>query len=252
MKFPQKNRAVAFEQRIPSRLADAESLCLKIRGLLEESDLGNASFAVELLARECLNNAVIHGNQNCADKSILLRLCLGRKWIRLEVSDEGPGFDWRLVREDKLNTTVPSGRGLMLYALYAKRVRFNRSGNQITLWIGRKNQMGKDDCDMAAYVIEQNDRQGSVKLTGDLTAVLVPDLQAGLKEMVNKGARELIFDLGSTTMLDSSGMGLLIAAANSVAPNGGSVRVTNVCPDIFRLLQSMRLTTRLNVSGRAE
>jgi anti-anti-sigma regulatory factor len=47
-------------------------------------------------------------------------------------------------------------------------------------------------------------------------------------------------------------MGLLIAAVNSVAPNGGKVRVTNVSPDIFRLLQSMRLTSRLNVSGKVE
>ena len=105
---------------------------------------------------------------------------------------------------------------------------------------------------MADYVFEQKDQQGSVRLTGNLTAVLVPGLQAGLKEMLNKGARELVFDLASTAMLDSSGMGLLIATANSLAPNGGKVRVTNVCPDIFRLLQSMRLTTRLNVSGRAE
>ena len=59
---------------------------------------------------------------------------------------------------------------------------------------------------------------------------MVPDLQAGLKEMLNKGARELVFDLASTAMLDSSGMGLLIAAANSLAPHGGKVRVTNVWP----------------------
>ncbi len=105
---------------------------------------------------------------------------------------------------------------------------------------------------MTAYVMEQDDLQGSVRLNGDLTAVLVPDLQARLKEMLSKGARELVFDLGSARMLDSSGIGLLIATANSLAPNGGKVRVTNVCPDIFRLLQSMRLTARLNVSGRAQ
>jgi serine/threonine-protein kinase RsbW len=237
---------------MPSRLAETELSCQKIRELLEANDLGEVCFAVELLARECLNNAVIHGNRNHADKSISLRLWLRRRWVRLEISDEGPGFDWRTAREKKLDTTAPSGRGLMLYALYAEHVRFNRSGNQVTLWIGKKNRTGKEIREMAAFVIEQHDRQGSVKLTGDLTAVLVPDLQAGLKEMVNKGARELVFDLASTTMLDSTGMGLLIAAANSVVPNGGTVRVTNVCPDIFRLLQSMRLTTRLNVSGRAE
>lgn len=252
MKSPRENRAADFEQWIPSRLYEAESLCLKIRDLLKSNHPGEVCFAVELLARECLNNAVNHGNRNDADKSVLLRLWLGRKWIRLEVNDEGPGFDWRTGLESNLNTTATSGRGLHLYALYAERVRFNRRGNQITLWVGRKNRMGKEGREMAAYVIEQNDRQGSVRLTGDLTAVQVPDLQAGLKEMVNKGARELVFDLGSTTMLDSSGMGLLIAAANSVARNGGSVRVTNVCPDIFHLLKSMRLTTRLNVSGKAE
>jgi len=104
---------------------------------------------------------------------------------------------------------------------------------------------------MAAYVVEQNDQQGSVRLEGDLTAIVVPGLQADLKQMLSKGAHELVFDLSSTAMLDSSGMGLLIAAANSLAPKGGKIRVTNVSPDIFRLLQSMRLTARLNVSARA-
>lgn len=104
---------------------------------------------------------------------------------------------------------------------------------------------------MAAYVLKQDDGQGSVTLQGDLTAIVVPDLQMDLKDMLKRGARQLVFDLSNTTMLDSSGMGLLIAAANSVVPQGGNIRVTNVAPDIFRLLQSMRLATRLNVSERA-
>jgi serine/threonine-protein kinase RsbW len=252
MKSRRESGTIALQQRIPSRLAEAESLCLKIRNLLEANDLGEICFAVELLARECVNNAVIHGNRNDADKSILVSLWLGRRWVRLEVSDEGPGFDWRTTRQNRMNTAASSGRGLHLYALYAERVRFNRRGNRITLWIGRKNRTGKESRAMANYVIEHNDRQGSVRLTGDLTAAMIPDLQAGLKEMLKKGASELVFDLASTRMLDSSGMGLLIAAANSMAPSGGKVRVTNVCPDIFRLLESMRLTARLNVSGRAE
>jgi serine/threonine-protein kinase RsbW len=233
-------------------LTEAESLCIKVRELLQKKGLSRYCFAVELLARECLNNAVLHGNRNDADKSVSFRLWIGREWIRLQVTDEGPGFDWRKANQNRSGTTASSGRGLPLYALYAERVRFNRRGNQITLWISKSNRTGKDDCTMTAYVIEQNDQQCSVKMTGDLTAALVPDLQASLKEMLKKGACELVFDLASTTMLDSSGMGLLIAAVNSVAPNGGKVRVTNVSPDIFRLLQSMRLTSRLNVSGKVE
>jgi serine/threonine-protein kinase RsbW len=252
MKSPREQVPASFRETIPSRLDEAELLCLRIRRMLENNDLPMLCFPVELLARECLANAIKHGNRNDAAKSIVLRFLIGREWIRLQVSDEGSGFAWQKTYQERLSTTKPSGRGLRLYELYAERVRFNRCGNQITLWISKKNRRGKDDSKMAAFVIEQNDRQGSVKLSGDLTAILVPDLQAGLKEALGKGVRDLVFDLGSATMLDSSGMGLLIATANSVAPNGGKVRVTNVCPDIFRLLQSMRLTARLNVSARAE
>jgi len=252
MKAPRQDTATSFWQKIPSRLTDAEPLCLRIREMLRTNGLFRLCFPVELLARECLANAVIHGNGNDDDKSILVLFSVGREWVRLQVSDEGPGFAWRKACQKALDTTESSGRGVQLYWLYAERVRFNRSGNRITLWIRKKNWMGKEECEMAPYATEQKDRQGSVKLMGDLTAVLVPDLQAVLKEMLNKGARELVFDLASTAMLDSSGMGLLIAAANSMASNGGKIRVTNVSPDIGRLLQSMRLTARLNVSGRTE
>jgi anti-sigma regulatory factor (Ser/Thr protein kinase) len=119
----------------------AESLCLKIRDMLHASSLSELCFPVELLSRECLNNAVIHGNENAADKSVVLRLLIGRDWIHLQVSDEGPGFDWREARKKRLDTSKCSGRGLQLCMLYAERVRFNRSGSQITLWISKKRQM---------------------------------------------------------------------------------------------------------------
>lgn len=104
---------------------------------------------------------------------------------------------------------------------------------------------------MAAYELRREGDQASIRLSGDLTALIVPDLQAELKQTLSKGARRLIFDLSDTAMLDSSGIGLLIAALNSATQNGGEVRVINVAPEIFRLLQHMRLTTRLDVSAKA-
>lgn len=252
MKAARTQARISICETIASRLSEVDSLCLKIRDMLYANDLGEVCFGVELLARECLSNAVIHGNKGIADKSVRLSLSVGRQWIRLQVDDEGEGFDWRKLRRRRSDANDTSGRGIELYELYAARVRFSRQGKQITLWISKLQQAGKEDREMAAYVIEQNDQQGSVKLTGDLTAVTVPDLQAGLKDLLNKGTRDLEFDLATTRMLDSSGIGLLIASANSLVANGGTVRVTNVSPDIFRLLQSMRLTSRLNVSGRPE
>jgi anti-sigma regulatory factor (Ser/Thr protein kinase) len=98
------------------------------------------SFAVELLARESLNNAVIHVDRGFVDKTIRLELHVGRKWIRLQVADDGPGFEWRKARRKHCGLDSESGRGLAIYALYAEQVRFNRCGNQITLWLRRDRE----------------------------------------------------------------------------------------------------------------
>jgi anti-sigma regulatory factor (Ser/Thr protein kinase) len=127
-------------------MEEVESLCLKIRDLLENGDPSLVSFPLELLARECLNNAVLHGSQKNAEKKIALKLWIGRVWLRLQVSDEGPGFNWRKKRGEQkdLDIEATSGRGLLLFAVYAGRVQFNRSGNKITLWVQKKAQTGKE------------------------------------------------------------------------------------------------------------
>jgi anti-anti-sigma factor len=104
---------------------------------------------------------------------------------------------------------------------------------------------------MTNYNIERNANACRVVLTGDLTASNVPDLRTGLKSEIDRGADEVVFDLAKTIMLDSTGIGLLVATHNTLTPRKGSMRVISVSDDILRLLQSMRLVNRLNVSGRA-
>ncbi len=105
---------------------------------------------------------------------------------------------------------------------------------------------------MADYTLEREGQRRTVTLHGDLTATVVPPLQAALRAELDAGAAEVSFDLGATRMIDSTGIGLLIATANSVAPRRGKVRVRNASRDVVRLFQSMRLTSRLDVSGREE
>lgn len=104
---------------------------------------------------------------------------------------------------------------------------------------------------MANHTLEQKDRSWLVTLTGDLVAAGVPELKTALQTALAGGADEVVFDLAATTQLDSSGIGLLIATSNSLTRQQGRLRVVNASPDILQLLQSMRLTGRLNASGRA-
>ena len=79
-----------------------------------------------------------------------------------------------------------------------------------------------------------------------------PELQRELKGALAGGSVDtIIFDLIETDMLDSSGIGLMIAACNNLSKNHGAVRVVNASPDIISLLDSMRLVERLNVTGRS-
>jgi serine/threonine-protein kinase RsbW len=121
---------------IPSRLAAIEPVCEQIRGLLARRHLEDMEFAVEILARECLNNAILHGNYGLADAQVDFGIRIGKRLICLRVTDQGPGFDWRrTIRHGLPAESSVDGRGLMLASLYARRIAFNRRGNQVTLWI---------------------------------------------------------------------------------------------------------------------
>ena len=121
---------------IPSRLAAIEPVCEQIRSLLARSHQEEVEFAVEILARECLNNAILHGNQGVANARVNFGMRIGKKLIWLRVTDEGPGFDWRrVIRQGLPVESAVDGRGLMLTNLYAWRIAFNGRGNQVTLWI---------------------------------------------------------------------------------------------------------------------
>jgi anti-anti-sigma factor len=103
---------------------------------------------------------------------------------------------------------------------------------------------------MTAYAMERLGLECRVVLNGDFTSPIVADLQGSLKRELDNGCRTVVFDLSSTTMVDSSGIGLLIATANSLNRNKGDMRVVKVSEDVLQLFRHMRLADRLHASGR--
>ncbi len=128
---------------IPSKIAEVDPLCLDIRAHLNNHGLTRARFAVELLAREWLGNAIIHGNGRESGRKVILDLLIGRKWIRLQIIDEGAGFNWRRAKRAPLpGDTAVKGRGFPISALYADRIAFNQPGNRVTLWLNKEGKGG--------------------------------------------------------------------------------------------------------------
>jgi anti-anti-sigma factor len=98
------------------------------------------------------------------------------------------------------------------------------------------------------YRIERLNSNCKIAISGSLTAILVPELNEVVQRMTEQGVREVVFDLRDTRMLDSSGIGMLIASRNNLSRRGGMVRVINTTDEVFDLLSHLRLVSRLHVS----
>jgi anti-anti-sigma regulatory factor len=67
--------------------------------------------------------------------------------------------------------------------------------------------------------------------------------------MLAGGTVHLTLDLAGTRMVDSTGIGLLISAHNSLKKAGGDLTVIHASKDILDLFWTMRIHQHFSVSG---
>ena len=84
---------------------------------------------------EALANAMLYGNCRDPHKRVRVEAHLTPKEIRVQVTDEGRGFDPGAVRDPTLpaNRVRPGGRGIFLIRQLMDQVEFNERGNSITM-----------------------------------------------------------------------------------------------------------------------
>jgi anti-anti-sigma factor len=87
------------------------------------------------------------------------------------------------------------------------------------------------------------------RLEGDLTAAKAPEMRNALKNLVAEGVRELVIDLANTHVIDSTGIGLLVATHNSLQRLNGTLALINVSQDLLELLKAFRLDKHFSISG---
>lgn len=91
-------------------------------------------FAVNLGMREAMANAVRHGNKYDLGKLVSMELDISRdEWIRIKISDQGPGFEWVQVQDLVAPDEADHGRGMSIMRTYFDRFSYNKKGNIIYL-----------------------------------------------------------------------------------------------------------------------
>ncbi|WDP89866.1 MAG: ATP-binding protein [Desulfobacter sp.] len=125
-----------LEIRFSSSLAKIDDACNAVSGFLESMgpDLSSQKFAVNLVLREGLTNAVRHGNKN--DPAKVVKLCLSMATgnsLQISIEDQGAGFDWKRICRTPMDEAADHGRGMVIMETYCDRCRYNERGNTLYL-----------------------------------------------------------------------------------------------------------------------
>lgn len=124
------------EDVIRSRLGAHESFLQQVLDKLTAEDWHPYHiFGIRLALEEALVNAVRHGNELDEQKHVRAVCHLNEQRIRIEIADQGSGFDPTGVPDPTTeeNLEKPCGRGILLMRNYMTRVDYNQSGNRVVM-----------------------------------------------------------------------------------------------------------------------
>lgn len=90
---------------------------------------------IQLALNEAVTNAIIHGNNENASKSVYISSSFNEKILEISVQDEGPGFDHAALPDplEDENLLKESGRGVFLIKQYSDDVSFSNGGRTLTM-----------------------------------------------------------------------------------------------------------------------
>ena len=72
-------------------------------------------------------------------------------------------------------------------------------------------------------------------------------LRDTIKDLLGKGSKKILLNLGDVSYIDSSGIGELVSAFTSVQRQGGELKLLNLTEKVHDLLQITKLYTVFDV-----
>ena len=125
---------------INSNKAEIDRAKQKVEEFIKFQNVNINIHDISMAFHEMLINALEHGNKFDESKKIEIRVILNDKFIQLSVKDEGEGFNWMQVKEEKAGTildiqdevaTRGRGLGFMMARTVSDYFYYNYKGNQV-------------------------------------------------------------------------------------------------------------------------
>lgn len=87
----------------------------------------------------------------------------------------------------------------------------------------------------------------TIALEGDLTSANLNDFRAMVQEEIEAGNKEFCIDFAGAAIIDSMGIGCLVATYNSLRQKEGTIQLSNVPENLKDVFQVMRLDRILSI-----
>jgi len=125
-----------LEYEVPSRLEAIPKATQKMFDFLKHIELNDSDrFDLRLCFEEILINAIKHGNKLKKDVSARVIINIDGDRIQVIVTDQGPGFDYKELRDPTTedNIRAYSGRGVYLVKHLMDELKYNEKGNRVEI-----------------------------------------------------------------------------------------------------------------------
>jgi anti-sigma B factor antagonist len=105
---------------------------------------------------------------------------------------------------------------------------------------------------MAEIQVIHTGAQATLIIGEKLVASEVPILKNEMKRLIGEGVTFMVLNCTNLLLLDSTGIGCLVAAHNSLVKNNGSLSLIQISQDIYDLLCSMRIDRHIQITLMVE
>jgi serine/threonine-protein kinase RsbW len=130
-----RSSILEIDSWMPNKIQAISPLVDRLMRLIEGSQcVPGDEVDVELVLREALENAVLHGNQEDSEKKVHIRCrCEPGNEICIVVTDQGRGFDFGKIVGNGFTSdpAADHGRGIQLMKAFMDDVHFERGGSEV-------------------------------------------------------------------------------------------------------------------------
>ena len=95
--------------------------------------------------------------------------------------------------------------------------------------------------------VDQDGTTAVVRLIGEVDLDTAPTVESCLEKLLGERQHDIVVDLSEVSLLDSSGVTVLLHGYRAARAGGGSLRVENPTAEILRVLEVAGVTALLGL-----